>query len=145
GLDHTLIAELLHITLGIAPKQSLTQMEAMALDLEGLSIDDLTLAIRPARSLQAILAILATLGEQARTSDEDDDSKDGDHRTNDRSGRETKSKTRKSVSNGTGNTASPIDGVDIVQPIKPPDSVVEQVDVQVADENPAVDSRLHHV
>ncbi|EMS95496.1 hypothetical protein H009_22103 [Agrobacterium tumefaciens str. Cherry 2E-2-2] len=50
GLDHELIAELLQTCCGIAPKQSLRQMEKMALDLEGLSIDALALAIRPGRA-----------------------------------------------------------------------------------------------
>jgi hypothetical protein len=58
GLDHPLLAELLHITLGIAPTLSLKRMQAAAIDLEGLSIDDLTLVIRPSHDLETIVALL---------------------------------------------------------------------------------------
>ncbi len=118
GLDHSLLAELLHVTLGIAPTLSLKQMEAAALDLEGLSIDDLTLVIRPSHDLEAILATLVALGDRARNRDEDDEAKDSDGRHG-RNSRDLKSKTRKVTSGETAKAAASLDGVEIIQPLKP--------------------------
>ncbi|WKL22635.1 ATP-binding protein [Agrobacterium tumefaciens] len=120
GLDHGLIAELLQTCCGIAPKQSLRQMEKMALDLEGLSIDALALAVRPGRGLEHILSILEVLGERARSadkSDEDDDDGRGSGRGSDRSGR-PKVKSRFLIKDGDDPPKS-VDGVDVVQPEKP--------------------------
>lgn len=119
GLDHELIAELLHICCGIAPKQTLQQTEKMALDLEGLSIDMLALAIRPGRGLEHILSILKVLGERARSakpSDDDDDDR-GSGRGSDRSGR-PKVKSRFLIEDGDDPPKS-VDGIDVVQPEKP--------------------------
>ncbi|PYE22957.1 ATPase family protein associated with various cellular activities (AAA) [Rhizobium sp. PP-CC-3A-592] len=118
GLDHALLAELLHITLGIAPTRSLKGMEVLALDLEGLSIDDLTLAIRPSHNLETILATLAALADKARNGDEDDDSRESDGRHGG-TGKDTTSKSRKAKSGETGKTSSSPEGVDIIQPLKP--------------------------
>jgi len=118
GLDHTLLAELMHITLGIAPTRSLKQMDAMALDLEGLSLDDLTLAIRPSHDLETILATLAALADRARNGDDDDDSKEADGRHG-RTGKDTSTKSRTAKSGETGKAASSPEGVDIIQPLKP--------------------------
>ncbi|MDO5894048.1 ATP-binding protein [Agrobacterium sp. Azo12] len=118
GLDHELIAELLHICLGIAPKQSLQRMEKMALELEGLSIDMLALAIRPGRGLEYILSVLKVLGERSRSSKQSDD--DGDHgsgRGRDRSGR-PKVKSRFLIEDGDDEPKS-LDGIDVVRPVKP--------------------------
>lgn len=120
GLDHELIAELLQTCCGIAPKQSLRQMEKMALDLEGLSIDALALAIRPGRGLEHILSILEVLGERARSSDksgDDDDDGRGSGRGSDRSGR-PKVKSRFLIKDGDDPPKS-VDGIDVVQPEKP--------------------------
>ncbi|MCZ7468154.1 ATP-binding protein [Agrobacterium sp. O3.4] len=119
GLDHELIAELLQTCCGIAPKQSLRQMEKMALDLEGLSIDALALAVRPGRGLDSILSILEVLGERARSSDKsDDDDDDGRNsgRGSDRSGR-PKVKSRFLIKDGDDPPKS-VDGIDVVQPEK---------------------------
>lgn len=119
GLDHELIAELLQTCCGIAPKQSLRQMEKMALDLAGLSIDALALAIRPGRGLEHILSILEVLGERARSadkSDDDDDDGRGYGRGSDRSGR-PKVKSRFLIKDGDDPPKS-VDGVDVVQPEK---------------------------
>lgn len=119
GLDHELLAELLQICCGIAPKQSLRQMEKMALDLEGLSIDTLALAVRPGRGLEHIVSILEVLGERARsakTSDDDDDDR-GSGRGSDRSGR-PKVKSRFLIEDGDDPPKS-VDGIDVVQPEKP--------------------------
>ena len=120
GLDHELIAELLQTCCGIAPKQSLRQMEKMALDLEGLSIDALALAIRPGRGLEHILSILEVLGERARSADksgDDDDDGRGSGRGSDRSGR-PKVKSRFLIKDGDDPPKS-VDGIDVVQPEKP--------------------------
>lgn len=120
GLDHELMAELLQICCGIPPKQSLRQMEKMALDLEGLSIDALALAVRPGRSLEHILSIFEVLGERARSSDKSDDDDDddgrGSGRGSDRSGR-PKVKSRFLIKDGDDPPKS-VDGVDVVQPEK---------------------------
>lgn len=119
GLDHELIAELLQTCCGIAPKQSLRQMERMALDLEGLSIDALALAIRPGRGLEHILSILEVLGERARSSDKSDDDDDdgrGSGRGSDRSGR-PKVKSRFLIKDGDDPPKS-VGGIDVVQPEK---------------------------
>lgn len=88
GLDHEMLAELLHICCGIAPKQSLQQLDKAALDLKGLSIDTLVIAVRPGRSLEQILSILDVLGKQARASSKsDDDDEDLGSRRVGRSGR----------------------------------------------------------
>lgn len=118
GLDHPLLAELLHITLGIAPTLSLKRMQAPSLDLEGLSIDDLTLAIRRSHDLEAILAALAALGETARNRDEENEGKASDSRHG-RTGRDLKSKIRKVTSGETAKAAASLDGVEIIQPLKP--------------------------
>ncbi|WP_216330909.1 ATP-binding protein [Rhizobium sp. X9] len=123
GLDHELIAELLQTCCGIAPKHSLRQMEKMALDLEGLSIDALALAIRPGRGLEHILSILEVLGERARSADKSgDDDDDGrvSGRGSDRSGR-PKVKSRFLINDGEDPPKS-MDGIDVVQPEKPAES-----------------------
>lgn len=119
GLDHELIAELLQTCCGIAPKQSLRQMEKMALDLEGLSIDALALAVRPGRGLEHILSILEVLGERARSADksgDDDDDGRSSGRGSDRSGR-PKVKSRFLIKDGDDPPKS-VDGIDVVQPEK---------------------------
>lgn len=119
GLHHEFIAELLQTCCGIAPKQSLRQMERMALDLEGLSIDALALAIRPGRGLEHILSILEVLGERARSADKsDDDDNDGrgSGRGSGRSGR-PKVKSRFLIKDGDEPPKS-VDGIDVVQPEK---------------------------
>lgn len=118
GLDHELIAELLHICCDIAPKRSLRQMEEMALDLEGLSIDELALVIRPNRGLENILSILKVLGERARsakTSDDDDDDRSAG-RGNDRSGRP---KVKSRFLDRDDDPTKSADGIDVVQPESP--------------------------
>lgn len=120
GLDHELIAELLQTCCGIAPKQSLRQMEKMALELEGLSIDALALAVRPGRGLEHILSILEVLGERGRSSDksgDDDDDGRGTERGSDRSGR-PKVKSRFLIKDGDDPPKS-VDGIDVVKPEKP--------------------------
>ncbi len=119
GLDHELIAELLLICCGIAPTQSLRLMEKMALDLEGLSIDTLALAIRSGHGLEHILSVLKVLGERARSSKQSDDDDDdrGSGRGSDRSGR-PKVKSRFLIEDDDDPPKS-VDGIDVVRPVKP--------------------------
>ncbi|MBK5568287.1 ATP-binding protein [Ensifer sp. SSB1] len=120
GLDHELLAELLHVCCGIAPKQSLRLMEDMKLDLQGISIDMLALTVRPGRGLEHILAILEVLGERARSagkSDDEDDDGRGTGRFSDRSGR-PKVKSRFLIKDDDDSPKS-VDGIDVVQPEKP--------------------------
>lgn len=138
GLDHALLAELLHITLGIAPTRSLKGMEVLALDLEGLSIDDLTLAIRPSHDMETILATLAALADRARNGDDDDDSKEADGRHG-RTGKDTSTRGRKAKSGETGKAASSPEGVDIIQPLKP---TAEKTGAETGGEGMAVGERL---
>jgi len=126
GFDHEMLAELLHICCGIAPNQSLQQLEKAALDLKGLSIDALALAVRPGRGLEQILSILEVLGTQARASSKSDDDGDdrGSRRLGDRSGR---AKVKGLRSDGDSNDPSgTLDGIDIVQP----EGLVETTDEQ---------------
>jgi SpoVK/Ycf46/Vps4 family AAA+-type ATPase len=123
GLDHALLAELLHTVLGIAPKRSFPKMAEMALDLEGLSIDDLTLAIRSGRDLDATLASLAALAEQARAGGESEEGKeDAAAGGKDGSGQSKTSKSGKGSS--AAKTRPTGDAVDIIQPAKPPSATL---------------------
>jgi cell division protease FtsH len=66
GLDHTLLAELLQICCGIAPKQSLELMREKGLTLDHLHLDDLALIVRPGRSnAEIIFAFEALKGDRA--------------------------------------------------------------------------------
>jgi len=67
-LDHTLLAELLQICCGIAPKQSLELMREKGLTLDHLHLDDLALIVRPGRSNAEIISALEALKDD-RTSD----------------------------------------------------------------------------
>ena len=90
GFDCAMIAELLHLCVGIAPKDSLRLMDDMAFDLEGLSLDDISLAVRPGRSTRDTLSVLAMLAEQSALNEgnEDrDDAKPDSGGRNSRSGR----------------------------------------------------------
>lgn len=139
GFDHEMLAELLHICCGIAPKQSLQQLETAALDLNGLSIDALALAVRPGRGLEQILSILEVLGTQARVSsksDDDDDSR-GSRRVGDRSGR---AKVKSLRSDGdSDNPSNTLDGIDIVQPERLVETSGEEPLAVVDVSQPAVD------
>lgn len=68
GLDHTLLAELLQICCGIAPKQSLELMREKGLTLDHLHLDDLALIVRPGRSNAEMISALEALKDD-RTSD----------------------------------------------------------------------------
>lgn len=73
GLDHALLAELLQICCGIAPKQSLALMREQGLTLDHLHLDDLALIVRPGRSnAEIIFAFEALRGDRASDLESDD-------------------------------------------------------------------------
>lgn len=77
-VDRPLIAELLYICAGIAPKKALAAMSRADLDPRGLGLDDLVLAIRPGRDADRIVEVLDALGK--RDSESDDEDRDGEAR-----------------------------------------------------------------
>lgn len=103
GFDQALIADLLKICSGIQPRVSLDLMKAMAFDPRDVCLDDLALAVRPGRSLEAVLQTLVAL-TAAHVEDEDhDDESDKTGRWN-RSAKSSIKAKSKSIS------------VDIIQP-----------------------------
>jgi cell division protease FtsH len=78
GIDRTLLAELLHVCLGIPPKTSLTTMEARDFQPSALGLDDLALALRPGRSVEEILTVLTALTAATEAEKEGEDEGSGD-------------------------------------------------------------------
>ncbi len=78
GIDRTLLAELLHVCLGIPPKTSLMAMEVRYFQPSGLGLDDLALALRPGRSVEEILTVLTKLNAASVAEKEEDDEGSGD-------------------------------------------------------------------
>lgn len=99
GIDPALLAELLYVCCGLQPEEALDRMETMAFDPTNICLDDLALAVKPGRSLKAMLDTLAALGA-VHSEDGDDDS------------RGSGSSTSKTSLKGKSKTTS----VDIVQP-----------------------------
>ncbi|MDB5526049.1 MAG: ATPase family protein associated with various cellular [Rhizobium sp.] len=62
-VDRSVLAELLHVSAGIAPKAAFAAMSRVGLDPRGLALDDLVLAIRPGRSVDRIVDILKAIGK----------------------------------------------------------------------------------
>lgn len=75
-MDRELLAELLLVCLGIAPKLSLNIMEGMKFDPSGLGVDDLALAVRPGRNVTKVVHLLSGLAEKNRTETGEDDDED---------------------------------------------------------------------
>lgn len=145
GLDHLLIAELLHLTLGIAPKLSLLEMASIELDVSGLSLDDLVLAIRPAQNLNAILATLATLGDVSRSRDDDDDSETGKTRSHDNHDRNGKSKNRRNGIEEAKRASSAAEDFEIIQPVDlTKHAPLVSAEIQTKDVTGGTDG-LHHL
>ncbi len=80
GIDQTLLAELLHICLGVPPKPSLMAMETRDFQPGTSGLDDLVLALRPGRSVDEILAVLMALTAAADAEKDDEDEESGDRR-----------------------------------------------------------------
>lgn len=72
-IDRELIAELLLVCLGVAPKRSLKVMDGMKLDPTGLGLDDLALAVRPGRHVAEVIRLLGELAERNRGSVKEED------------------------------------------------------------------------
>lgn len=72
-IDRELIAELLLVCLGIAPKRSLKVMDSMKFDPAGLGLDDLALAVRPGRHVAEVIRLLGELAERNRGSVKEED------------------------------------------------------------------------
>lgn len=116
GFDCAMIAELLHLCVGIAPKDSLRLMDDMAFDPDGLSLDDIALAVRPGRSAQQTLSVLAMLAERSAAT-EKSEGRDGGDRDN--SGRKSRS------GGGQGDKAkrtSQTGDVEVIEPVAVVDS-----------------------
>lgn len=94
GIDHTLIAELMHHCAGIAPKAALSAMSAAGLDASRLGIDDLVLAIRPGRSVRQMVEALRELEAESRKVEEDEETDDDKPMSR---GRKTSEKSSKST------------------------------------------------
>lgn len=78
GLDHTLLAELLQICCGIAPKQSLELMREKSLTLDHLHLDDLALIVRPGRSDAEIISAFEALKDDRASDLESGDAEGSD-------------------------------------------------------------------
>jgi len=76
-IDAELIAELLHVCLGIPVNESLAVMEGMVFDPSCLGVDDLALAVRPGRTARSVLSLLASLADPAGAGETADDDKKG--------------------------------------------------------------------
>jgi len=76
-IDAELIAELLHVCLGIPVNESLAVMEGIVFDPSCLAIDDLALAVRPGRTARSALSLLASLVDPAGAGETADDDKKG--------------------------------------------------------------------
>jgi len=74
GIDPALLAELLQVCCGLQPEESLDCMKTVAFDPTNICLDDLALAVKPGRSLKAMLDTLAALAAVHRE-DGDDDSR----------------------------------------------------------------------
>ncbi|CZT38067.1 AAA family ATPase [Rhizobium sp. 9140] len=61
GFDNAMLAELLFHSLGLPVSETISRIEAADLDLSHLHLDDLSMAIRPSRSLDLILETLRAL------------------------------------------------------------------------------------
>lgn len=86
GLDHALLAELLQICCGIAPKHSLELMRRKGLTLDHLHLDDLALIVRPGRSNAEIISAFEALREERASGLESGDAEGSDGSSNRRKG-----------------------------------------------------------
>ncbi|MCD2177364.1 AAA family ATPase [Rhizobium sp. C1] len=74
-VDCTMLAELMHVCLGVAPNAALRAMEQASLRPQGLGLDDLALALRPGRSVERIIWALKEL---ITANDAEKDEENGD-------------------------------------------------------------------
>lgn len=76
GIDRALVAELMQVCFGIAPKTSLVAMDKAGFEPGNLSIDDLVVALRSGRSAERMIAILQKVAAANEASADDDDDED---------------------------------------------------------------------
>ncbi|WP_233957903.1 ATP-binding protein [Neorhizobium galegae] len=79
-LDEDILASLLSICCGIPVHETLEQFRQTPFDLSRLHIDDLTLAVRPGRSVETILTALEILARPITSEDEASGGSDTDDR-----------------------------------------------------------------
>ncbi|WLS04588.1 ATP-binding protein [Shinella oryzae] len=116
GIDREMIAELLEVCVGIPPKQSLVLMDDMAFDPEGLTLDDIALAVRPGRAAEQTLSVLAMLAERsAREDEEEKDDKEAGRRKH-RSGKGKIGETSSRAKKDTGKKKPQDVGVEVIEP-----------------------------
>lgn len=117
GIDREMIAELLQVCVGIPPKQSLIAMGDMAFEPEGLTLDDIALAVRSGRSTEQTLSVLAMLAErsEAEEKEEKDDKEAG--RNKQRSGKGKASETSSRVKKDTGKKKPQDLGIEVIEPV----------------------------
>ena len=130
GFDRAMIAELLHVCAGTPPKESLVLMDGMAFEPDGLTLDDIALAVRPKRSAQQTLSILAMLaGHSAKHEDgEEKDDQDASGRKQ-RSGKGRAGETKRSQGAG----------VEVIEPMAVADG---NASVETTAETPTSRDRL---
>lgn len=95
-IDRSLIAELLHICAGVAPKASFAAMSRVGLDPRGLGLDDFMLAFRPGRSGDRIVEVLKALGKGG--SQDETDSGGEEKKSKSDKGKSSKNTSKASVS-----------------------------------------------
>lgn len=128
GIDREMIAELLHVCVGVPPKQSPVLMDDMAFDPEGLTLDDIALAVRPGRAAEQTLSVLAMLAERsaAEEKEEKDDKEAG--RSKQRSGKGKTGETPSRVKKETGKKKPQDVGVEVIEPAPMADCLRDDLD-----------------
>jgi cell division protease FtsH len=95
GVDREMLAELMHVCLGIAPKTSLAAMDAVGFRPCNLGIDDLALALKKGRTPEKMIAVLADL-MNATEAESAEDNGDNGNPVSGRGGRDSRSSSRQS-------------------------------------------------
>ena len=117
GIDREMIAELLHVCVGIPPKQSLVLMDDRAFDPERLTLDDIALAVRPGRAAEQTLSVLAMLAERSAAEEEEEKDDKEAGRRKQRSGKGKASETSSRVKKDTGKKKPQDVGVEVIEPV----------------------------
>ncbi|MCQ4634909.1 ATP-binding protein [Shinella sp. CPCC 100929] len=130
GFDRAMIAELLHVCAGTPPKESLVLMDDRVFEPDGLTLDDIALAVRPRRSAQATLSILAMLAGHSAKHEEGDEKDDQNA-----SGRKQRSGKRRAGETKRSQGA----GVEVIEPVAVADG---DASVDTTAETPASEDRL---
>jgi cell division protease FtsH len=126
GVDREMLAELMHVCLGIPPKTSLAAMDAVGFRPCNLGIDDLALAFKPGRTPVKIIAVLTDLMNAAEA-ERAEDNGDGGSSAGGRGGRDSRSSSRQSKSSASFEITQP------AEPPRPDDRTAVASDVAAAD------------